>query len=227
MKYIKTALVASALLMSTASNAATVSMCGTDLCFEYNDSTLFGGGTVVGNNIFFSPTNFRAESNNTDGLVQESATLNVDVTLKNSGSGFVMDMFNLVEKGDYQMTGGTTTSVTAGGSFSVTSLTTGGLNELNTFNATGLDTIGAVTAWDASSSIDLSSISGWGSGTAVQIQLQNDLSATSNLQGEGAFIQKKFGDIGVIVNPVPVPAAVWLFGSGLLGLVGIARRKKA
>ena len=27
--------------------------------------------------------------------------------------------------------------------------------------------------------------------------------------------------------PVPVPAAVWLFGSGLLGLVGMARRKKA
>jgi len=27
-------------------------------------------------------------------------------------------------------------------------------------------------------------------------------------------------------TPVPVPAAVWLFGSGLLGLVGIARRKK-
>jgi hypothetical protein len=26
--------------------------------------------------------------------------------------------------------------------------------------------------------------------------------------------------------PIPVPAAVWLFGSGLLGLVGIARRKK-
>ncbi|MFP5505246.1 MAG: VPLPA-CTERM sorting domain-containing protein, partial [Gammaproteobacteria bacterium] len=25
----------------------------------------------------------------------------------------------------------------------------------------------------------------------------------------------------------PVPAAVWLFGSGLLGLVGIARRKSA
>ena len=26
--------------------------------------------------------------------------------------------------------------------------------------------------------------------------------------------------------PVPVPAAVWLFGSGLIGLVGVARRKK-
>ena len=29
------------------------------------------------------------------------------------------------------------------------------------------------------------------------------------------------------VPAVPVPAAVWLFGSGLLGLVGVARRKKA
>jgi hypothetical protein len=28
------------------------------------------------------------------------------------------------------------------------------------------------------------------------------------------------------VAPVPLPAAVWLFGSGLLGLVGVARRKK-
>ena len=26
---------------------------------------------------------------------------------------------------------------------------------------------------------------------------------------------------------VPIPAAIWLFGSGLIGLIGIARRKKA
>jgi len=29
------------------------------------------------------------------------------------------------------------------------------------------------------------------------------------------------------VSAVPVPAAFWLFGSGLIGLVGFARRKKA
>ena len=227
MKYIKTALVTSALLMSTASNAATVTTCGTDLCFQYDDATLFGTGNVVGNNIFFLPTNFRAESNNTDGLVQVSATLDITATLQNPSSGFVMDMFNLVEKGDYQMSGGASTSVTAGGSFSVTSLTISGMNQMNAFNDTGLNTVGPVTLWDASSSIDLSSINGWGSDTKVIIQLQNDLSATSNLQGEGAFIQKKYGDIGIVVNPVPIPAAVWLFGSGLIGLIGAVRRKKS
>lgn len=33
--------------------------------------------------------------------------------------------------------------------------------------------------------------------------------------------------VGVAGNPiVPVPAAAWLFGSGLIGLIGVARRKK-
>lgn len=29
-----------------------------------------------------------------------------------------------------------------------------------------------------------------------------------------------------VYGVVPIPAAVWLFGSGLLGLVGVARRKR-
>ncbi len=39
----------------------------------------------------------------------------------------------------------------------------------------------------------------------------------------------EFGLAGALNPPpvvVPVPAAVWLFGSGLLGLAGVARRKK-
>lgn len=31
----------------------------------------------------------------------------------------------------------------------------------------------------------------------------------------------------LMLTTVPIPAAVWLFGSGLIGLVGMARRKKA
>jgi hypothetical protein len=39
--------------------------------------------------------------------------------------------------------------------------------------------------------------------------------------GSGA----SFDSFTLNVSAVPVPAAVWLFGSGLLGLVGVARRK--
>lgn len=38
------------------------------------------------------------------------------------------------------------------------------------------------------------------------------------------------GDVwfdNVSVSAIPIPAAAWLFGSGLLGMIGIARRKKA
>lgn len=35
------------------------------------------------------------------------------------------------------------------------------------------------------------------------------------------------GSESLVTNVVPIPAAVWLFGSALLGLVGVARRKKA
>ena len=48
----------------------------------------------------------------------------------------------------------------------------------------------------------------YGNGNAVQL--------TVNTSG---------GVLAVDVQPIPVPAAVWLFGSGLLGLVGVARRR--
>ncbi len=35
------------------------------------------------------------------------------------------------------------------------------------------------------------------------------------------------GLVNVTASAVPVPAAVWLFGTGLLGLAGLAKRKKA
>jgi hypothetical protein len=44
----------------------------------------------------------------------------------------------------------------------------------------------------------------------------------SGLQG----VQYRLSLTGVI-SSVPVPAAVWLFGSGLIGLIGVARREKA
>ena len=55
-------------------------------------------------------------------------------------------------------------------------------------------------------------------------EVGNFVIAWEDLPGGG---DRDFNDIVVEVNvaPVPIPAAVWLFGSGLLGLIGIARRK--
>lgn len=53
--------------------------------------------------------------------------------------------------------------------------------------------------------------------------------ATAPFPGHGANFDISSATITAIdpgTSPVPVPAAVWLFGSGLLGLVGVARRRK-
>lgn len=43
----------------------------------------------------------------------------------------------------------------------------------------------------------------------------------------GANAYRSFGFSLTGTTVVPIPPALWLFGSGLLGLIGIARRKKA
>jgi hypothetical protein len=60
-------------------------------------------------------------------------------------------------------------------------------------------------------------------GTAsTRIQLIHILEASTSNAGS-IFLD----DASLTVSAVPVPAAVWLFGSGLLGLVGVARRRKS
>jgi hypothetical protein len=75
------------------------------------------------------------------------------------------------------------------------------------------------------------------SGLGIPLQGYAPLAATSATQGftAGPFTGVvAYFDIGsgnsmyvTSVSAVPVPAAVWLFGSGLLGLMGMARRKAA
>lgn len=56
--------------------------------------------------------------------------------------------------------------------------------------------------------------------------------ATSSLHGDYEdssynLVNASYNNASVDISAVPVPAAVWLFGSGLVGLAGIARRRSA
>ena len=70
---------------------------------------------------------------------------------------------------------------------------------------------------------------GWLNGgiAATQSELQTVLGSLTQLRIRGEFIAG--ADTGrldnVVVNTVPVPAAVWLFGSGLIGLLSVSRRR--
>ena len=62
-------------------------------------------------------------------------------------------------------------------------------------------------------------------GPASDDASQNGSILFTLLDGEFNTISGVVDSAGEAASVVPVPAAFWLFGSGLLGLVGIARRK--
>lgn len=81
-----------------------------------------------------------------------------------------------------------------------------------TINATGR----GFAEWDATTATRPNyHTSGLGAGAATTSLLTSDYDLTDATAGH--FLVRA---------AVPIPAAVWLFGSGLLGLAGIARRKK-
>ena len=76
-------------------------------------------------------------------------------------------------------------------------------------------------------------VNGFVSDASVQVA---QLSVDGDTSRDFTFIEpsndstKQFSTIGgwfyqTNIPPVPLPAAVWLFGSGLIGLIGFARRK--
>jgi hypothetical protein len=64
---------------------------------------------------------------------------------------------------------------------------------------------------------------------SLGVYATSDSESTSNHNSETTTnrVLLSHTEIPALTAPVPIPPTVWLFGSGLLGLVGIARRKKA
>jgi hypothetical protein len=84
----------------------------------------------------------------------------------------------------------------------------------------GVAVAGSITADEESSGvIDISEILGY---KAYLLTTQNHAGSSDPYQVEG-------GQLQVVTAPaaVPVPGAVWLFGSAILGFFGVSRRQKA
>jgi len=64
----------------------------------------------------------------------------------------------------------------------------------------------------------------WEGESSVNFQIQKNLTAFVSDPLGSAFIQKKQAGINIVVNPVPLPAAVLFLDAGIVGLIGFSRR---
>ena len=150
----------------------------------------------------------------------------------NAGGLQKWSLVNGVWKLDYTLKGsliGSSYTVNGTGSLAGYSLstTTDGLRNLaGRVNADGTVTLFAVTSTEGSALGDS------GADPNKLVAITDTLSATTAAQVSGedfTTVQTAaLGQVlrGVAVAPVPVPGAVWLLGSGLLGLVGVSRRRR-
>jgi len=211
-------------------NAAVVTECGPNICYEYDDAQLsalsdeFGTPTLIGDDMRFLPLDFKAQS--TDGVGIHSGT-NTD----NDADTFVFDRI-------YSVSGAEIASITVAenGDYDIDNDGSIGADLLmliaNNSDATECDCVLDDFSVSGDSSLSLWSLDTAFSPSAsftsiandVALTIQNGLTAFTDASGEDAWIQKKYTLVSVTL--VPVPAAAWLFGSALLGLAGLRAKRK-
>jgi hypothetical protein len=146
-----------------------------------------------------------AETTNPDGSIMagSSATNEFFVTFNNpSGVNIPFTLTGTIENFD--------ASGNAGGLISLTG--SGGVNAI-------------ATVMDESTSFDFSGVFIPGGVYELQVIIQGN-SESLGPPPFGDVFQSSSGNYDFVLSTVPIPAAVWLFGSGLLGLIGVSRRKK-
>ncbi|MDP2322466.1 MAG: VPLPA-CTERM sorting domain-containing protein [Gammaproteobacteria bacterium] len=208
------------------SHATTIS-CGPNICYQYDETQTaalyFGLPTRLGDSMRFIPSNFRAESLNGSGLVSVSQTWVFDRVYSVTGAeiGSVL----VSEAGDYGISGDSSGTPDSVGVELVTTVANNASAEVasdtKNFSASG-NTANPQQFWSLiSTSINPASVFTMVA-SDVAVSVKNSLTATTDEVGGNAWIQKKF--ILHVGTVIPVPAAVWLFGSAF-GVLFVLRRR--
>lgn len=220
-------------LIVAPAHSASVSVSGETVDFYFDDAFtgLFGSPTFTGNSLVFNPTMFSADAINNSGNLETdmaNQVFNVRVVAKD---GYSLSGASLSERGQYILnnTSGGDTAVNVTGTFSA--------YDSNNPSASYSASIAAADAftetnplttdtWEGSANLDSLGI---GETSDAMVTIANVLFAKAFNFGDIASIQKHFLELNVktveVVAAVPIPAAIWLFGSAVAGMVAIGRRR--
>lgn len=215
-----------ALLVPLAANSAIVYLgSGDTVDFYYDDAdegTLaYGTLQISGDTIYATPSTFETSATNGEGTNTFTNTGSVFVVAQ---TGYSFAGIDILEGGTYNTTGNGSVDVVS--SLQVVDTNYFLTNETNFLAISDLSAAGANT-WQGELSYDMTTAM-WDGTNSIELILTNWLYATSPDSSSTALINKTLAgsSIGMsITTVIPVPAAAWLFGSGLIGLIGLARCK--
>jgi hypothetical protein len=210
-------------LASSGASAALVTVSGTAVNFSFDDSFLSQANSkynswsldVAMDTLSFLPNDLLfADSESKPAVFAQIPSIKIVAK-----SGYAINGLSLKEDGYYFQTENAKVSASAG--FTVN-------NVLNPISAVDLGQKDNLSEWKINSTVSLDSVQ------EANVKVLNLLTAAKLTNGtdfDFAYIDKNLVSISAktfsTVAPVPVPGAVWMFGSALAGFLVSRRSKQA